>query len=123
MTAGRAHPGAGDAVRQVDAMAAEADRLLAGADRALAAGYPGPRSGRQPVHTVYVPADRFKAGLAAQWGRQALKALETFAPGPVELNSAYVAIGSRGCGASFHSDHPAAIMGASMSVFIKITVE
>ena len=88
MTAARAHPGAGDAVRQVDAMAAEADRLLADADRALAAGYPGPRPGRQPVHTVYVPADRFKAGLAAQWGRQALKALETFAPGPVEFGAA-----------------------------------
>jgi hypothetical protein len=69
-------------------MAAEADRILADADRALAAGYPGPRPGRQPVHTVYVPADRFKASLAAQWGRQALKALETFAPGPVEFGAA-----------------------------------
>jgi citrate lyase beta subunit len=71
-----------------DAMTAEADRLLADADRALAAGYPGPRPGRQPVHTVYVPADRLKAGLAAQWGRQALNALETFAPGPVEFGAA-----------------------------------
>jgi citrate lyase beta subunit len=76
MTAGR-----------VDAMAAEADRFLADADRALAAGYPGPRPGRQPVHTVYVPADRFGAGLAAGWGRQALKALETFAPGPGEFGA------------------------------------
>jgi citrate lyase beta subunit len=71
----------------LDAMAAEADRLLAGADRALASGYPGPRPGRQPVHTVYVPADRFGAGLAAGWGRQALAALETFAPGPGEFGA------------------------------------
>jgi citrate lyase beta subunit len=77
MTAGR-----------LDAMAAEADLLLAEADRALTAGYPGPRPGRQPVHTVYVPADRIEAGLAAQWGRQALKALETYAPGPVEFGAA-----------------------------------
>ena len=76
MTAGR-----------VDAMAAEADRILADADQALAAGYPGPRPGRQPVHTVYVPADRFGAGLAAQWGRQAAAALETFAPGPGEFGA------------------------------------
>jgi citrate lyase beta subunit len=68
-------------------MAAEADRILADADRALAAGYPGPRPGRQPVHTVYVPADRFGAGLAAQWGRQAAAALETFAPGPGEFGA------------------------------------
>jgi hypothetical protein len=76
MTAGR-----------VAAMAAEADRFLAHADRALAAGYPGPRPGRQPVHTVYVPADRFCAGLAAGWGRQAAAALETFAPGPGEFGA------------------------------------
>jgi citrate lyase beta subunit len=72
----------------LEEMAAETDRLLAGADRALAAGYPGPRPGRQPVHTVYVPADRFGTGLAAGWGRQAAAALETFAPGTAEFRSA-----------------------------------
>jgi citrate lyase beta subunit len=72
---------------RVDAMAAEADRILADADRDLAAGYPGPRPGRQPVHTVYVPADRFGAGLAARWGRQAAAALESFAPGPGEFGA------------------------------------
>jgi len=40
----------------LEAMIAEADRALAGADRALAGDYPGPRPGRQPVYTVYVPA-------------------------------------------------------------------
>jgi citrate lyase beta subunit len=72
---------------RVDAMAAEADRILADADRDLAAGYPGPRPGRQPVHTVYVPADRFGAGLTARWGRQAAAALESFAPGPGEFGA------------------------------------
>jgi citrate lyase beta subunit len=72
----------------LDEMLAEADRSLAAADRALARDYPGPRPGRQPVHTVYVPADRFAPGLAARWGRQALKTLETCAPSPGEFGAA-----------------------------------
>ena len=36
----------------------ELDRRLAPADAELAARYPGDAGGRQPVHTVYVPADR-----------------------------------------------------------------
>lgn len=74
----------------LDGMLAEADRALAGADRALARDYPGPRPGRQPVHTVYVPADRFARGLAALWGRQALKTLETCAPSQEEFGAAMV---------------------------------
>ena len=42
------------------------------ADAALARRYPGERSGRQPVHTVYVPADRFHAGLVKEYGEWAL---------------------------------------------------
>jgi hypothetical protein len=72
----------------LESMVAEADRMLAGADRALAEGYPGPRRGRQPVHTVYVAADRYGPGLAAEWGWQALKALESWAPGPAEFGAA-----------------------------------
>jgi citrate lyase beta subunit len=72
----------------LESMAAEADRMLARADRALAEGYPGPRPGRQPVHTVYVAADRYGPGLAAEWGWQALKALETWTPGPAEFGAA-----------------------------------
>ena len=41
----------------------ELDERLAAADAALASGYPGERPGRQPVHTVYVPADRYAADL------------------------------------------------------------
>ncbi len=67
---------------RLDAMLAQADTALAEADQALARDYPGPRPGRQPVHTVYLPADRFEAAVAARWGRQAIKVLETWAPGP-----------------------------------------
>ncbi len=87
MTAERAEATTAKTVGRVDALAAEADEILASADRALAAGYPGPRPGRQPVHTVYVPADRFGTGLAAGWGSQALSALETFAPGAGEFGA------------------------------------
>jgi citrate lyase beta subunit len=70
---------------RLDAMVAETNRLLAEADRALARGYPGERPGRQPVHTAYLPADRFGPGLAAQWGRRALAALQDWAPSPAEF--------------------------------------
>jgi citrate lyase beta subunit len=73
---------------RLDAMTAEADRLLAAADQALARGYPGERPGRQPVHTAYLPADRFGAGVAADWGHQALAALQDWAPGPAGFGQA-----------------------------------
>jgi citrate lyase beta subunit len=69
-------------------MLAEADTMLAEADQALATAYPGERPGRQPVHTVYVPADSFRLGLVADWGRQALKALEAWAPDATEFGVA-----------------------------------
>ena len=49
------------------------DNRLAAWDEALATRYPGDDGSRQPVHTVYVPADRYHAGLAADWGAQARK--------------------------------------------------
>jgi citrate lyase beta subunit len=58
-------------------LTAELDARLADADRSLAAEFPGNRAGRQPVHTVYTPADRFHAGLAATWGDDARAALDT----------------------------------------------
>ena len=57
-------------------LADELDGLLAAADHALAAGFPGERPGRQPVHTVYVPADRYDADLVPRWGSEALAALD-----------------------------------------------
>ncbi|HEU5267316.1 MAG TPA: hypothetical protein VFU35_11485, partial [Jatrophihabitans sp.] len=59
----------------LDRLAAELDARLAPADAALTARFPGERSGRQPIHTVYVPADRYHADLAADWGAQALRLL------------------------------------------------
>ncbi|MCP3423463.1 HpcH/HpaI aldolase/citrate lyase family protein [Nocardioides pinisoli] len=52
------------------------DARLADVDAALASHYPGERAGRQPVHTVYVPADRFHPGLVADHGAAALAAVE-----------------------------------------------
>jgi citrate lyase beta subunit len=54
----------------------ELDARLAEADAALAARFPGDRAGRQPVHTVYVAADRYHAALVPDWGAQALAALD-----------------------------------------------
>ncbi|MCU1518048.1 MAG: aldolase [Pseudarthrobacter sp.] len=48
------------------------DVQLADTDLLLDRNYPGDDGSRQPVHTVYVPADRFTPSLAGDWGRQAL---------------------------------------------------
>ncbi|WP_324649766.1 DUF6986 family protein [Georgenia sp. H159] len=48
---------------------------LTAADEHLARAYPGDDGSRQPVHTVYVPADRYHAGLAHEWGEQARRLL------------------------------------------------
>ncbi|MEH1128288.1 DUF6986 family protein [Micromonospora sp. CPCC 206061] len=63
---------------------AELDRRLAPVDAALASRYPGDRGGRQPVHTVYVPADAFRAGVAGEWGAAARDALEAHPPLPFD---------------------------------------
>ncbi|WP_313772137.1 DUF6986 family protein [Streptomyces sp. TYQ1024] len=59
------------------------DRLtarLAGVDADLARRYPGDPGTRQPVHTVYVPADAFAADTVRTWGERALAALDAHAP-------------------------------------------
>jgi hypothetical protein len=78
----------GSAAALAGSVAAQLDELLADADQALARDYPGDRTGRQPVHTVYVPASEFRPGLAPDWGRQALAALHEHAPGPAEFAAA-----------------------------------
>jgi F0F1-type ATP synthase beta subunit len=52
------------------------DGHLAATDELLNRVYPGDDGSRQPVHTVYVPADRFAIDLAEQWGAQALAAVD-----------------------------------------------
>ncbi|GFG50402.1 aldolase [Mycolicibacterium agri] len=54
-----------------DALADELDVRLADADAALASSYRGDRGRRQPVHTVYVPADRYDAATVSDWAGQA----------------------------------------------------
>ncbi|MEJ1089175.1 aldolase [Microbacterium sp. Mu-80] len=56
-------------IARIDARLAETDALLESA-------YPGDDGTRQPVHTVYVPADRFTPDLPARWGAEALAAAD-----------------------------------------------
>jgi Malate synthase len=50
------------------------------AHEAFAAHYPGPRSERQPVHTVYGGAHLFRADTARRLGEKALRSLDEYAP-------------------------------------------
>ncbi|GAA4928075.1 DUF6986 family protein [Actinoplanes utahensis] len=52
----------------------EIDASLAAHDAFLQARYPGERPGRQPVHTVYLPADRLDG--FRDWGTIALDAMD-----------------------------------------------
>ncbi len=62
-----------------DADLAAVEDLVAPADAAMAGGYPGDDGRRQPVHTVYVPADRVRADLVPAWGAAARAALDQHA--------------------------------------------
>ncbi|HKV19445.1 MAG TPA: aldolase, partial [Mycobacterium sp.] len=59
-----------------EALADELDARLADADAALASQYRGDRGRRQPVHTVYVPADRYDSTTVSNWARQASEAVD-----------------------------------------------
>jgi len=60
----------------LDRLNDDLDRRLARADAALARQFPGDRPGRQPVHTVYVPADRYRGTVCSDWGDAALATLD-----------------------------------------------
>lgn len=64
------------------------DAMLAPIDDELRRQYPGDHGTRQPVHTVYVPADRFVAEVVSVWGRSALDALAEHAPDAAALGEA-----------------------------------
>ena len=66
-------------------LAAELDQRLARADAELAVRYPGDRGVRQPVHTVYVPADAYHADITTEWGAQARAVLNEHAGTPEVL--------------------------------------
>jgi citrate lyase beta subunit len=64
---------------------ARLDNALADSDAQLLAGYPGDSGARQPVHTVYIPADEFTAKLPEQWGVIALASLDAHLPDAAAL--------------------------------------
>ncbi len=55
---------------------ADIDARLAQTDELLTGSYPGDDGSRQPVHTLYVPADRFDPALPARFGADAIAAVE-----------------------------------------------
>jgi citrate lyase beta subunit len=59
---------------------ARLDALLDADDLDRRRNYPGAAEARQPVHTVYVPADRFCAATPAAWGAAALETLDRHGP-------------------------------------------
>jgi citrate lyase beta subunit len=61
---------------------ADLDGLLGAADAQLRRHYPGERPGRQPVHTAYIPADRFHRHIVDEWRSGALAALADHPPPP-----------------------------------------
>jgi citrate lyase beta subunit len=61
------------------------DRRLAADDAARQQAYPGLATARQPVHTVYVPADQFHVEVAEEWGGSASAALARYAPRPEDM--------------------------------------
>jgi len=52
------------------------DRRLGQTDAALATAYPGEDERRQPIHTVYVPADTYIRSLPEDWGSEARALLD-----------------------------------------------
>jgi len=68
-----------------EALLRELDARLAATDVVLADRYPGPATGRHPVHTVYVPADRYDTSAAATWGEAGAAALAEHGGDDAEL--------------------------------------
>lgn len=61
------------------------DAVVRPADERLERLYPGDDHSRQPVHTVYVPADQMTADLTRGWGDAARSALDFDAASPLEM--------------------------------------
>jgi len=75
-------------VSRLDTLADQLDRALAGADAALLEEYPGDRGVRQPVHTVYVPGDRYAASTVSDWAEAAKATLARGGRSVMELAEA-----------------------------------
>lgn len=50
---------------------ASVEAKLEATDRLLETSYPGDSGARQPIHTVYVPADKYTVDLPEHWGHNA----------------------------------------------------
>ncbi|MER6970179.1 aldolase/citrate lyase family protein [Nocardioides sp. NPDC000445] len=74
---------------RLEDLAARLDRALAGADAALAASYPGDRGVRQPVHTVYVPGDRYDEKTVSQWSAESGRVLAEHAGSAAEVADSF----------------------------------
>lgn len=68
--------GSGFSEQGVAALHTKLDALLTPWDAELEARYPGDDGSRQPVHTVYVPGDRYSAGLVPEWAARAREAVD-----------------------------------------------
>lgn len=64
---------------------AELEAALVPVDALRVATYPGDGTGRQPIHTVYLPVDRVESGLSQAWGDAALGAVAEHAAAPTRL--------------------------------------
>ena len=69
----------------LSALGEELDARLAASDAALVRDYRGDRGVRQPVHTVYVPGDRFGPDTVPAWGAQATATLAEHVGSPSDL--------------------------------------
>jgi citrate lyase beta subunit len=65
-----------------EAAYAEIDALLEPVDARLKARYPGEERTRQPVHTLYVPADLFGRGVLREYSRVVLSLVKEHGPLP-----------------------------------------
>ena len=73
----------------LNALSSTLDEQLRDADAALARQFPGERAIRQPVHTVYVPADRYDSALVPRWKGEALAVLADHGRGVTDLADAF----------------------------------
>ncbi|MFJ1758024.1 DUF6986 family protein [Kitasatospora sp. NPDC088134] len=85
---GAARQDAPSAVSFSEDARAAVEALLAPVDAELTHRYPGEPGSRQPVHTVYVPADAFGAGTVREWGARALTVFQEHAGTPARLAEA-----------------------------------
>ncbi|MGN6754482.1 MAG: DUF6986 family protein [Intrasporangium sp.] len=64
----------------IEDLTSRLDTQLADADARHARDYPGDRGVRQPLHTVYIPADAYAAHTVREWGDRALALLDERGP-------------------------------------------